>query len=323
MLPVRWIVGWVPFVNGDWHDAMSRMNQKLDNAYQIYPTKSWPARILGGKFRFAAKIACKLNHWLVLCSKCQRGYFCEKKIHVQPRKRAGQPPERWDDQPRAFSENVFHSSWTTAARQGAQWLSHEQGFVHFCSNPWRLNIELFSHVPRRPGHSCWLVREWMSACVSEWGSDWMSEWVSEWVSACVREWMGERVPEWVREWVRGWVREWVGEWVSEWVSEPPRTYRIGPPHFLWESNSFDCIAGTKVFLGEALYWCCRESQCVGSTLRFCRGHVLYIEWLDSNSRPNQTDLIQFAPAPGKGLPNGWGVYFFTILCTIHYSSSKP
>ena len=33
---------WVPVVNGDWHDAMSRMNQKLQNAYRIYPTKSWP-----------------------------------------------------------------------------------------------------------------------------------------------------------------------------------------------------------------------------------------------------------------------------------------
>ena len=51
---LRSIVGWVPVVNGDWHDAMSRMNQKLQNAYRIYPTTSWPERILRGKFRFAA-----------------------------------------------------------------------------------------------------------------------------------------------------------------------------------------------------------------------------------------------------------------------------
>ena len=59
---LRSIVGWDPVVNGDWHDAMSRMNQKLQNAYRIYPTTSWPERILRGKFRFAAKIACKVNH---------------------------------------------------------------------------------------------------------------------------------------------------------------------------------------------------------------------------------------------------------------------
>ena len=76
---LRSIVGWVPVVNGDWHDAMSRMNQKLQNAYRTYPTKSWPERILRGKFRFAAKIACKVNHWPVLCSRWQPGYFYEKK----------------------------------------------------------------------------------------------------------------------------------------------------------------------------------------------------------------------------------------------------
>ena len=130
---LRSIVGWVPVVNGDWHDAMSRMNQKLQNAYRIYPTKSWPERILRGKFRFAAKIACKVNHWPVLCSRWQPGYLYERNFHVQPRRRPGRPPKRWDDQLRVFSEHVFHSSWTTAARHGAQWLSHEQAFVQFCS----------------------------------------------------------------------------------------------------------------------------------------------------------------------------------------------
>ena len=75
---LRSIVGWDPVVNGDWHDAMSIMNQKLQNAYRIYPTKSWPERILKGKFRFAANIACKANHWPVLCSRWQPGYFYEK-----------------------------------------------------------------------------------------------------------------------------------------------------------------------------------------------------------------------------------------------------
>ena len=37
-----------------------------------------------------------------------------------------------DDQLRVFSEHVFHSSWTTAAGHGAQWLSHEQAFMQFC-----------------------------------------------------------------------------------------------------------------------------------------------------------------------------------------------
>ena len=130
---LRSIVGWVPVVNGDWHDAMSRMNQKLQNAYRIYPTKSWLERILRGKFRFAAKIACKVNHWPVLSSRWQPGYLHERNFHVQPRRRPGRPPKRWDDQLRFFFEHVFHSSWTTVARHGAQWLSHEQAFVQFCS----------------------------------------------------------------------------------------------------------------------------------------------------------------------------------------------
>ena len=99
---LRSIVGWDPVVNGDWHDAMSRMNQKLQNAYRIYPTTSWPERILRGKFRFAAKIACKANHWPVLCSRWQPGYFYERNFHVQPRRRPGRPPKRWDDQLRVF-----------------------------------------------------------------------------------------------------------------------------------------------------------------------------------------------------------------------------
>ena len=32
---LRSIVGWVPVVNGDWHDAMSRMNQKLNSSNEI------------------------------------------------------------------------------------------------------------------------------------------------------------------------------------------------------------------------------------------------------------------------------------------------
>ena len=132
---LRSIVGWVPVVNGDWHDAMSKMNQKLENAHRIYPTKSWSERILRGKFRLAAKIARKNNHWPALCSRWQPGHFWETNFPVQPRRRLGRPPKRWDDQLRAFSDSLFHSSWTTAARHGAQWLSHEQAFVQFCLEP--------------------------------------------------------------------------------------------------------------------------------------------------------------------------------------------
>ena len=104
---LRSIVGWVPVVNGDWHDAMSRTNQKLQNAYRIYPTKSWLERILRGKFRFAAKIACKVNHWPVLCSRWQPGHLHERNFHVQPRRRPGRPPKRWDDQLRFFLNMFF------------------------------------------------------------------------------------------------------------------------------------------------------------------------------------------------------------------------
>ena len=101
------IVGSVPVVNDDWHDAMSKINQKLQNAYQIYLTESWPERILRGKFRFAAKIACKVNHWPVLCSTWQPCYFYERNFHVQPRTCPGRPPNRWDDQLRVFSDMFF------------------------------------------------------------------------------------------------------------------------------------------------------------------------------------------------------------------------
>ena len=90
---LRSIVGWVPVVNGDWHDAMSRRNHKLQNAYRIYPTKSWSERILMGKF---------LNHWPVLCSRWQPGYFYEGNFNVQPRRLPGRPQKRWDDQLRIF-----------------------------------------------------------------------------------------------------------------------------------------------------------------------------------------------------------------------------
>ena len=72
---LRSIVGPVAVVNGDWHDAMSKINQELPNAYRIYLTKSWPERILRGKFRFAAKIVCRANHWPALCSRWQPGFF--------------------------------------------------------------------------------------------------------------------------------------------------------------------------------------------------------------------------------------------------------
>ena len=96
-------------VDGDWHDAMSRTNQKLENAYRVYPTKSWPERILRGKFCSAAKIACRVNHWPVLCSRWQPGYGYERNFHVQLPRRPGRPPKRWDDQLRVFFGHVFHS----------------------------------------------------------------------------------------------------------------------------------------------------------------------------------------------------------------------
>ena len=83
---LRSIVGWVPVVNGDWHDAMSKMHQRLENAYRIYPKKTWPERIQRGKFRSAAtKIACKENHWPVLCSRWQPGKFVSHATSEAPR----------------------------------------------------------------------------------------------------------------------------------------------------------------------------------------------------------------------------------------------
>ena len=45
-------------------------------------------------------------------------HFSETNFHVQPRKRPSRPPKRWDDQFRAFSENLFLSSWSTAGPNG-------------------------------------------------------------------------------------------------------------------------------------------------------------------------------------------------------------
>ena len=137
-------------VNGGWHDAMSKINQKLPNAYRIYLTKSWPERILRGKFRFAAKIVCRVNHWPALCSRWRPGFFYEKNSMCNFV--GAQVVHRSDGMIKSglFSEHVFHSSWTTAARHGAQWLSHEQVFVQFCSEPWWLNSDIFSYVPCGP-----------------------------------------------------------------------------------------------------------------------------------------------------------------------------
>ena len=59
---MRSIVDCVSVVHGDWHDSRSRVKQKLRKAHHgisNFPTKSWPERILRGKFRFQAKIACE------------------------------------------------------------------------------------------------------------------------------------------------------------------------------------------------------------------------------------------------------------------------
>ena len=88
------------------------------------------------------------NCSLMFCNLCTRRKYAHavfvqdgnlaifmKKIHVQPRRRPGGAPKGWDDQLWVFSEHVFHSSWTTAARHGAQCLSHEQAFRQLCSGP--------------------------------------------------------------------------------------------------------------------------------------------------------------------------------------------
>ena len=54
--------------SGGWVPGCQECIRKLQNAYRMYPTKSWPESIPRGKFRFAANIACKVNHWSVLCS---------------------------------------------------------------------------------------------------------------------------------------------------------------------------------------------------------------------------------------------------------------
>ena len=87
--------------------SMSRMNHKVQNAYRIYPTKSWLERLLRGKLRFAGRIACKANHWPVLCSRWQPGYFYERNFQVQRRRRPGRPPKRWDDQLQVFFWTCF------------------------------------------------------------------------------------------------------------------------------------------------------------------------------------------------------------------------
>ena len=131
---LRSIVGRVPVLDGDWHLAMTQMNQKLAAAERIYPLKSWTEKLLIGQFRFAAHIACKEGQWpAIVCSwnPCQNwtGNFVFK-----PHRRKGRPQIRWDDRLKAFAHHTFHSPWLLAARNVQQWLSHEQFFVQFCRN---------------------------------------------------------------------------------------------------------------------------------------------------------------------------------------------
>ena len=58
---LRSIVGWAPLVDNDWHALMHEMHRKLENALQIFNVRPWTARLLVGRFRFAAKIASAMN----------------------------------------------------------------------------------------------------------------------------------------------------------------------------------------------------------------------------------------------------------------------
>ena len=63
---LRSIVGWAPLVDNDRHALIQNVNNKLENAQQIFNFRPWTERLVVGKFRFAAKIASAVNSWAFL-----------------------------------------------------------------------------------------------------------------------------------------------------------------------------------------------------------------------------------------------------------------
>ena len=112
-----------------WASFKSQVSTSSVNAHQMYPTKSWPERILRGKFSLAARIACKENHWPAPCSRWQPGHLCETNFHVQPRRRPGRPPKPWDDQLRAFSKG-FSNIWNPLCTSGIRWQVRPASIQH-------------------------------------------------------------------------------------------------------------------------------------------------------------------------------------------------
>lgn len=88
----------------------------------------WPQeRLLVGRFRFAAKIACAMNSWASITKLLRRTSWANKRI-VRPAK-------RWDDRMESFAQEIFYSSWCQTASYET-WSSHDNFFCTMVLGTW-------------------------------------------------------------------------------------------------------------------------------------------------------------------------------------------
>lgn len=86
-------------MNDDWHDAMSKMNEKLNKACAVYPRKLWFERLLiqKKKYRLAAKIAMKRQSWRGILRICIHVSYIMADCSPQSRERQGTfPAAAWE-----------------------------------------------------------------------------------------------------------------------------------------------------------------------------------------------------------------------------------
>ena len=95
---------------------MQKMHRKLENAQQTFNIRSWTEKLLVRKFRFAAKIVSAMNISASITSAWHPCQSWQVNYCVEPRRRSGRPPKRWDEQIESFAQEIFHSSWFQAGR---------------------------------------------------------------------------------------------------------------------------------------------------------------------------------------------------------------
>ena len=131
---LRRIVGWRRIPDEPWDITMERMKNRVNDALEQWPIKSWSDRVTLSKWQHACRVKrVAPERWVSLACKWQPDHITDPWCEYEPYRGAGRPILKWDDSLVSFARAICHCKWHDDACNN-NWESYNECYMRWCSS---------------------------------------------------------------------------------------------------------------------------------------------------------------------------------------------